>query len=220
MGIEEPVPTDRLLRDVLLDAAAGKPPPTDGGIDVVPSPAPGVHAVVAFTAHTVVAADVPRDEVLANLPDDDFGAPTTPAFLCWLAERVDARAGNLDVVLAAPPALGTPALEVHAADMRTHARVQRADRHRSDVRVYADAYNRGVVVLGKGLAGRWEVAFEVDPLHRDAGLGRLLAEAAQHLVPADEHVFAQVAPGNAASLRAALAAGYVPLGSEVLFHAE
>jgi RimJ/RimL family protein N-acetyltransferase len=30
-------------------------------------------------------------------------------------------------------------------------------------------------------------------------------------------VFAQVAPGNAASLRAFLAAGFRPIGSEVLF---
>jgi hypothetical protein len=49
------------------------------------------------------------------------------------------------------------------------------------------------------------------------GLGRALALAARHLVPAGEPVFAQVSPGNAASLRAILAAGYRPLGSEVLF---
>ena len=221
VGIEQSVPpAARLLRDLLLDAAAGKPPAADGKIDVVPSPAPGRHAVVAFTGHTVVAADVSPDEVHAHLPDDDFGAPMSPAFLCWLAERLGATAGNLDVVLAAPPALGTPEVEVYAADTMAHARVQRAHRHRHDVRMYAESFNRGVVVLGRGLAGRWEVAFEVDPIHRDAGLGRLLAAAAPHLVPADEHVFAQIAPGNSASLRAALAAGYVPLGSEVLFHAD
>jgi len=32
-----------------------------------------------------------------------------------------------------------------------------------------------------------------------------------------EPLFAQVAPGNAASLRAFLAAGFVPIGAEVLF---
>ena len=31
-------------------------------------------------------------------------------------------------------------------------------------------------------------------------------------------LFAQVAPGNAASLRAVAAAGFRPLGAEVLFH--
>ena len=40
-----------------------------------------------------------------------------------------------------------------------------------------------------------------------AGLARL---------PAGEHCWAQVAPGNAASLRAFLACGFVPVCSEVL----
>jgi RimJ/RimL family protein N-acetyltransferase len=37
------------------------------------------------------------------------------------------------------------------------------------------------------------------------------------LIPKGDVVFAQVAPGNAASLRAFLAAGFRPIGSEVLF---
>ena len=45
----------------------------------------------------------------------------------------------------------------------------------------------------------------------------MLAAAARGLVPAGEHLFAQVAPGNVASLRAFLAAGYRPIGAEVLF---
>lgn len=54
----------------------------------------------------------------------------------------------------------------------------------------------------------------------DAGQGRgrgrsLLADALT-LVPSGEPVFAAVTPGNARSLRAFLACGFVPLGSEVL----
>ena len=75
------------------------------------------------------------------------------------------------------------------------------------------------MVLGQGLAGRWEMAYEVEPQHRGEGLGRRLAAAARLLVPAGEPVFAQVAPGNAASLRCCLAADFVPIGSEVLFSA-
>lgn len=41
--------------------------------------------------------------------------------------------------------------------------------------------------------------------------------AARALVPEGEIAFAQVAPGNASSLRAFLAAGFSPIGSEVLF---
>ena len=47
-------------------------------------------------------------------------------------------------------------------------------------------------------------------------VGRLVA-AARHLTPPGEPLFAQVAAGNAASLRAVGAAGFRPLGAEVLF---
>jgi hypothetical protein len=58
-------------------------------------------------------------------------------------------------------------------------------------------------------------------LHRqlgpgERGTGRGLIGDALRLVPAGEPVFAAVAPGNARSLRAFLAAGFTPLGSEVL----
>ena len=72
------------------------------------------------------------------------------------------------------------------------------------------------MILGRGLAGRWEVAFEVPPELRNRGNGRALATAARHLLPDDRPAWAQCAPGNAASLRALLAAGYLPVGSEVL----
>lgn len=48
------------------------------------------------------------------------------------------------------------------------------------------------------------------------GHGRALLADALSLVPEGEPVFAAVAPGNARSLRAFLACGFVPLGSEVL----
>jgi hypothetical protein len=68
------------------------------------------------------------------------------------------------------------------------------------------------------------------------GLGRALARAARHLVPPcppsalppaprtfapdktleRRPIWAQVAPGNAASVRAFLAAGYRPVGAEAL----
>lgn len=75
---------------------------------------------------------------------------------------------------------------------------------------------RGGLILGRGLVGRWEVAFEVEPHARGRGLGRALAAAALGLLPVGTPVFAQVAPGNSISLRATLAAGYVPVAAEVL----
>ena len=47
------------------------------------------------------------------------------------------------------------------------------------------------------------------------GIGRALEAAALGLLPAGTPVFAQVSPGNSISLRATLAAGYLPIGGEV-----
>lgn len=43
-----------------------------------------------------------------------------------------------------------------------------------------------------------------------------LALAARHLVPDGEPLWAQIAPGNAASVRALLSAGFTPVGAEAL----
>ena len=99
-----------------------------------------------------------------------------------------------------------------------HPRVARAHAYRIDTVVYETAGSEGLVLVGRGLSGRWEAAFEVDPAHRGRGLGRRLAAAALHLVPVGEPVFVQVAPGNVSSMRAILATGrYRPVGAEVLF---
>ncbi|HEY3261692.1 MAG TPA: N-acetyltransferase, partial [Pseudonocardiaceae bacterium] len=85
-------------------------------------------------------------------------------------------------------------------------------RYRIDVRVWQ--CDGGVLVLGRGLADRWEVAVEVDCGERGHGLGGSLFTAARHVVAAP--VWAQVAPGNVASVRALLEAGYRPGGAEAL----
>lgn len=203
---------------LLRAAALGEPPPADGAVRVLPAPRGRAQAVLGFTAHHVVAADVAEGEVAVRLKAGDLGAPLKARFLAWLGERLDADEGSLDVVLAAPPAPAAepPVALVERPDL-LHARVARAQAFRDDVRVLADAGAHGTVILGRGLAGRWEVAFEVDPAHRGRGLGRALAAAARHHVPDTEPLFAQTAPGNVASLRALLAAGFAPLGAEVLF---
>jgi hypothetical protein len=64
--------SERLLR-LLQDAACGSPPPADGGVEVWPAPPGPVDAVLAFTAHHVVAAGVDPDLVTARLPEGDLG---------------------------------------------------------------------------------------------------------------------------------------------------
>jgi L-amino acid N-acyltransferase YncA len=84
------------------------------------------------------------------------------------------------------------------------------------VRLLGD--ERGLVTLSRGLGGLLELSFEVDADRRGAGLGRSLLRDALAVAPAGEPVLAAVAPGNAASLRALLAAGFTPLGSVQLVH--
>ena len=207
------------LTVMLRAAAGGRFPAADGRVDLAPSPAGRTHAVVAFTAHHVVAADLDPSEVLARLDPEDVGAPMGAGFLAWLAERLETSAGVLDLVMLAPtppPGEALPVL-VQREGLAGHPRLERSRRYRTDLRCYSDRQYRAVVVIGRGLASRWELAIEVDPEYRGHGLGTELARAAARLVPNGEPLFAQVSPGNVASVRAFLAAGYRPICSEVLF---
>jgi GNAT superfamily N-acetyltransferase len=204
------------LADLLDAAAGGVYPAPDGLLEVFPSPPGLADAIVAFTAHTVVAADVDPEAVAEQLPAGSLSAPLQPLFLSWLATELRSQAGSLDVLLVAggAKAAGVELVELTEAD---HPRLRRAHRYRNDLRVYAPVGGGALIILGRGLAGRHEVSIEVDPEWQGKGLGRSLAQSARALVPAQEPLFAQVAPGNAASLRAFLAAGYRPVGAEVLF---
>lgn len=129
------------------------------------------------------------------------------------------REDNLDVVLTAPAGRVT-ATVLEFAEVSgdgAHPRAVRTRRYRRQVRIWETAGGEAVLVLGRGLAGRWAVAFEVAPGARGRNLGRRPAETARALVPDGEDVSVQVAPGNVPSLRAVLAAGFVPVGAEILF---
>jgi GNAT superfamily N-acetyltransferase len=207
--------TDGTLARLFAGVERGELPPTDGTLTVVPPPSPRTSAVVGFTAYTVVAADVEPAWVRARIPAGDLSAPLNPPFLSALCGRLGRRINAIDMVTLATPLAGVPPLPLAELDDADHPRVRRAHRYRDDVRVWS--VEGGVLILGRGLAGRWEAAFEVDPAHRGRGLGRALAISARHLVDGDAAgVWAQVTPGNAASVRALLAAGYQPVGSEAL----
>lgn len=208
------------LAAILRAVEHGVLPAPDLGLTVVPAPSERDSAVVAFTGHTVIAADVSAEWVAERIPEGDLGAPVGPAFLQVLAERTGRRAGATDAMLLAT-ALTDPASRTAAIagltplDDHDHPRVERALQHRDDVQVYGDEYG-AVVITGRGLAGRLECAIELPDEIRGRGHGRRLARAARALIPADASIWAQVTPGNAASLRAFLAAGYHPIGSETL----
>ncbi len=204
----------RELRRLLEDVAAGTFPDADGVVEFVDQPSPRDCGVIALTAHSVVFADVDRGWMRALLPADDLSAPLNPPFLRALEERTGRRVNNIDMLMVAGPLPGPPPVALTEISDVGHPRVRRALRHRDEVRVWqADG---GIVLLGRGVAGRWETAVEVDSGHRGRGLGRRLARAGRHLAGADHTLWAQIAPGNAASVRAFLSAGFLPVGAEAL----
>lgn len=207
-------PEHRLVR-LLREAAQDRFPPGDLEVEILGSPPGPSDAVVAFSGHNVIAADVDPEEARAHLPGEDPGGPMSAPYLTWLGLQLGAPPGSLDLVLVADG--GGSTTLVRTDGVAGHERVARARSYRSAVKTWTDPDGRGLVVIGRGLAGRWEVSLEVEPRWRGRGLGVGLARAALGCVPAGEPLFAQVAPGNVASVRAFLRAGYRPIGSEVLF---
>lgn len=196
------------------------PPPADGGMSLLPAP-PGKAsaAVLGFTNHHVIAADADPGWVMSRLGEArgaDLGRAMQPVFLSELGAHLRARPGGQDVLLvAASRATSGLARETVISSTMRNSRVDRALRYRDDVQVAT--MPGGLVTAGRGLGGRWEVSIEVDPGRRGAGLGRVLADLGRTLVPEGELVWAQVHPANVASLRVFLAAGFRPVGAEVLF---
>lgn len=209
-------PSDRLA-EILQLSAENRFPPADGKVEIVASPGQPAGAVLAFTGHHVVAADVDRSWLSSALPSGDLSAPVSPSFLTTLSRRIGAHPRSLDVVLAAVADGEAPEVALHeAAPGFAHPRLARATRYRSEVRCFTDD-DGGLLILGRGLAGRFEASVETDAASWHQGRGRSLARAALGLLPVGQAVFAQVAPGNAASLRCFLSAGYRPIGAEVQF---
>ncbi|MEV6979430.1 GNAT family N-acetyltransferase, partial [Kitasatospora sp. NPDC093806] len=160
----------RGLQEILADAAGGLFPPSDGTVTVVPQPSPREAGVVSFSAHAVVFTDEDPQwvhETLAAVPNDPLAAPLCPPFLSAFAARTGRVNGNIDLLTVADRLPGEPPLALTPVEDRDHPRVVRALRYREDVRVFETTAERGgVLVLGRGVAGRWECAVEVEPAAR------------------------------------------------------
>lgn len=209
------------LLDALLAAAAGSFPPVDGRITHLPPLDDGLEAIVSFTGHSFVASRLSADD-LADLEPDGFGSVLHPSVLLRMAgERGDIAVGVVDVTLVAPGTGGTGigggemagGMEARA-DLHDHPRVRHARSLRSDVEVFGD--DSGLVTIARGLAGRREMSIELFDTSTSRGEGRRLIESTLGIVGAGGPVFAGVSPGNARSLRAFLACGFTPIGSEVI----
>jgi len=208
---------EQTLAGILAAAAAGRFPAEDGGVTLVAQPSERDAGVIAFTAHSVVFVDEDPGwlrKTLAGVDCDSLAATMNPRFLAALLDRTGRRHDTTDLLTVAAPLDGPPPVELREIDEPGHPRVRRALGRRNDVRVWTT--DGGVLVLGRGVAGRWEAAIEVDPEARQHGLGTALAIAARHLVPDRGPIWAQQAAGNARSVRTFQAAGYRPVGAEAL----
>lgn len=210
------------LADLLEEIGRGRHVPTAGAISLLPGPrGTALAAVLGFTAHHAIAADLDPEWLLSRLGPTtdgaDIGRPLHSDFLVAIGAHLHARVGGQDVLLVAegnPLCGSTEARRANPADLQ-NPRVDRAFRYRDDVRV--STVHGGLVTVGRGLAGRWETSIEVQPARRGTGIGRALAGHGRTLVPAGALLWAQVHPANVSSLRAFLAAGFRPVGAEVLF---
>ena len=88
------------LAAVLDDVAAGRFPPADGGVMIVPVPSRRDAGVIGFTAHAVIFIDADPKWVSARLPDDLAG-PLSPAFLQALCEHTGRQAHTIDMLCTA-----------------------------------------------------------------------------------------------------------------------
>ncbi|MFF3122915.1 GNAT family N-acetyltransferase [Streptomyces sp. NPDC057908] len=204
------------LAKILAAAAHGRFPPPDGSTTVVGQPGTRDAGVLAFTAHSVVFTDEDPGwvrAVLAATPGDALAATMNPYFLSALLARSGRHMNTVDLLTVADALPGEPEIALREIKDPEHPRVARAMKYRDEVRVWSA--DGGVVVLGRGVAGRWEAAVEVAEEARGRRLGERLARAARHLVP-DAVVWAQQSPGNARSVRTFQAAGYRPVGAEAL----
>jgi GNAT superfamily N-acetyltransferase len=213
--------SDHPLAGLIAAAAAGRFPVADGSWTRVPPWRPGLEAVISFTGHAVFALEPDiSGRLLVSLGADGFGGAHDPRLITALAGP-DGWIDSLDIVMAArgtsrpgvlPPLVARPDLAGHpravfAAGLRDHPQVAG----------YSDPGRSALVVISKGIAGLTELSFEVEPGRRGHGQGSQLARDALTAVPAGQLALACAAPGNTASVRALLAAGFTPLASIQLF---
>ena len=205
------------LGELIAAVASGRFPAADGSWRRVPPWRPGLEAVAAFTGHAVFAVEPDiTDRLLGDLGADGFGGAHDPRLVSALA-GAGGWIDSLDMVLVARGTGTSPLVE--RPDLAAHPRAAFAARVRDCPRVmgYPDPGRSDLAVVSKGIGGLTEVSFELEPGRRGSGAGAGLVRDALGTVQAGEIAVAAVAPGNAASVRALLAAGFTPAGSIQLF---
>lgn len=203
-------------REVILRSWRGPPLPADGSwVRMAPWRA-DLYAVLSVNAHAAVSApDAVTDAQLTAWGADGFGGAHDPRLMTRLAGRT----GWVDVLDAVLVATGSGSSPLVARpDLADHPRVRHAQEIRDSVRVFGWPDRDDVVVtIGDSLGGLPVASYEIAREARGAGLGTRTVQATRGLAPEGEPVVTLVSPGNTPSLRAALRAGYEPVGSIQLY---
>lgn len=150
------------LLQLYRDAALGRFPPTGSGITLLPSPpGPAPAAILALTAHHVVAADVSPSWIVET-PDRGLAAAMSPSFIVALEQELGLHADSVDVLLAAHGRGGSPStaanesrfrvrsgsecrsitISAKTATLRKHAGSERLSPFRAQRRVFRRARGR------------------------------------------------------------------------------
>lgn len=194
------------------------PPPADDGWTRMPSWAPGVFGVVAFTGHAIVCApDDLSDKELATLGADGTGGAHHPAIAMALLGGHGV-VHSLDLLMVASGTgrdlEETDGLLVRRPDLDDHPRVRYAAAFRTDARAFGLTEGDDVVVsLSTGIGGLQEIGVEVAPGARGQGLGAEVLRAASALIPEGHPLIASAAPGNVIAVQALLGSDYELVGS-------
>lgn len=213
--------SDPLAR-LLHNAAHRRFPVVDDTVAVLPAPAGPCDVALAFTGHAVVAADVPETWVREHLPAGGAGGRhqelLSVSFLGALSERLGSAPAEVSILLAAPRPIGpTSMVELRDCDQRQSQWAA----YRSEVRCYEDTDGLGVLNLGLGPGGRWDLWLGFEGASRPVmsprvvGRGQALLETARANAP--DVLFASVPCSNARALRTFEAGGFRAIGAEVLY---
>jgi hypothetical protein len=205
----------------LRDAGLGRFPAADGRAEVGPALTGPCDAVTLFSQHVVVAAAVPPDWVDEQMarqldrPETDQ-ATGYGLLLGGLAERLGNPPMAVSMLLAATY---QPAVLHGDAEPGGEAAPNWAA-YRTDVRCYR--YRgpgvSGVLALGRGPGGRWDVYLHADEQPgRGAQASRELLTAARTMVPDHDLLFASAPLQDPRVLRAVLGSGFLPICTEALF---
>ena len=104
------------LAELLAQIGQGRSLPADGSVTLLPAPAgKAVAAVLGFTAHHLIAADVDHawlEKWLVPTSDSrpaEIGLPLQPPFLAALGSQLDARPGGQDVLMVSTATAAAPA---------------------------------------------------------------------------------------------------------------